>query len=93
MSETTKTHCTCGRKEELPPAGPKTITTQECPGSIRSNGENKHFLINYEGSKKFLCENGSCYFVYLENGVGVWQTGFDEITAKTFVKPVQEKKR
>ena len=78
----------------LPPAGPKVVTNQECPGSIRSNGENRHFLINYEGSGKHLCENGRCYFCYIdESGVGIWQTGFDEIKATSFVKPIVEKKR
>lgn len=68
------------------------VTSEECPGSAAAGGQNYHKLWCIGDSLKKMCLNGKCYFAYIdENQVSNWQTGFDPIIAKSFVKPSKEK--
>lgn len=72
------------------PGGKITMTREKCPGAIP---ENDHFLAAVGESERKICINSRCYFMYIdENKVGVWTTGFDPLSAKSFLKPKKEDK-
>ena len=62
---------------------------QACPGSVDEKPHNLIIIDPNTGNK--ICDNDRCYFQYINSkGEGVWQSNFDYINAKSFVKPKRE---